>query len=71
MMADKRAVLKDVYVRIVMASLAGRGVRLSADEVFDLADMDEAIGAAARGLAESNGFEITRTGTLRKLEGKE
>jgi hypothetical protein len=36
------------YQRIVRAAKAGRGVRLSADECFDLGEMDDAIFTRAR-----------------------
>lgn len=41
---------RDIYIAIMVASAKGQGVRLSADEVFDLS-MDDAIATrAANGL---------------------
>jgi hypothetical protein len=45
---------RDIYVAVLRASKAGRGVRLSAEEVWRLANLDDAFVAAAESFALAN-----------------
>lgn len=52
---QQKAALADPYVRIMVAAMHGRGVHLSADEVWDL-KMDDAIATNATNVLERAGL---------------
>jgi hypothetical protein len=56
----------NAYVRIKVAALAGRGVRLSPAEVVDMS-MDAAIATTAMIDAERAGWRMDQTGELVRL----
>lgn len=57
----------DPHIRIVMAARAGRGVRLTAEQAYDLGVLDDAVSLAAQNKAEDLGFRIDGSGRLKKL----
>ena len=56
------------YQRIVKAAKAGRGIRLSADECFDLGEMDDAIYSRAQ--VEDDEYEAQRKAAKEKRNGE-
>jgi hypothetical protein len=59
--------VKDVYVRLALAAAAGKGVRLTADEVWKLVQQDDAINTAAVAYCDEHGWALGyHTGELRR-----
>jgi hypothetical protein len=59
----KAELARDKYVRIMLARNAGKGVHLTAEEVFELS-LDDAIYSAADAHLDPHGYMVTGDGIV-------